>query len=498
MTTDADAIDLCKAAERGDVALIDKLLAQGTPADPVPAGRDSPLCFAAMYGRLDAARRLLDAGANVSHRGSYGRTPLHYAAQKSLEATSLLLERGADIDARHDGDDDVLSDLITQDSADPAIAALLLDAGLDLSKKPTKWYAGRTHLSWALFCGREAIAQLLLARGVDPNERDARGAGAFDAVMSMTKPALKPRFLRLLVDGGIDPNTKGHFGTTLLVELAREGDVESVAKLLARGADPNDAGDATTPLVAANESGNARLRELLLKHGAKPPSTGLPHETLRALSRLEAAAKEHPRDPAARLALAAALLEHGFRAAAATNVQAAQHLGASAVPDLVVENPAGVRWRFLPFPSDRVVGAVDDARVPNARVRCEGKSLHAELPLAVVVNTACQHCDEQGETVCSTCDGSGVRSGFINADHEYDCPTRETCTFCGGTKFVLNSFRAGRGSCKHGKLVKEQSGKGYELSRCAKCGLPAITCGGNWVDMFACGECGRFACSCRR
>ena len=36
-----------------------------------------------MYGQLAAARLLLDRGADVNHRGGYGRTPLLYAATKS-------------------------------------------------------------------------------------------------------------------------------------------------------------------------------------------------------------------------------------------------------------------------------------------------------------------------------------------------------------------------------------------------------------------------------
>jgi ankyrin repeat protein len=98
------------AATAGDGAAVVRLLAAG--ADPnasVPvrmqsgeAVHSTALCAAAARGRLEAARLLLDGGADPSLAAGdgsleHGVTPLMAAAlHGQLEAARLLLERGAD------------------------------------------------------------------------------------------------------------------------------------------------------------------------------------------------------------------------------------------------------------------------------------------------------------------------------------------------------------------------------------------------------------------
>ena len=62
-----------------------------------PAG-ETLLMMAALRGRLDAMKRLMARGAQVNREGW---TPLHYAASGNEQAAVvLLLERGAQLDAR--------------------------------------------------------------------------------------------------------------------------------------------------------------------------------------------------------------------------------------------------------------------------------------------------------------------------------------------------------------------------------------------------------------
>jgi len=66
----------------------------------------TPLHLAAFFGQLEAARILLDGGAEVDARSRserFGRqnTPLHAAAaNRQIDVARLLIERGADINAK--------------------------------------------------------------------------------------------------------------------------------------------------------------------------------------------------------------------------------------------------------------------------------------------------------------------------------------------------------------------------------------------------------------
>lgn len=117
-----DSPALVHVAGSGDVALIDVLLelgadpnrrsdwwaggfhalhsARGAVADRLlEAGAVADACAAANLDRLDLLRSILDSDPSRVHElGGDGQTPLHFA--RSREVVDLLLERGADPDAR--------------------------------------------------------------------------------------------------------------------------------------------------------------------------------------------------------------------------------------------------------------------------------------------------------------------------------------------------------------------------------------------------------------
>lgn len=117
-----DAPALVHVAGQGDLALVDVLLefgadpnrrsdwwaggfhalhsARGVMADRLlEAGAVPDACAAAHLDRPELLRRILDTDpSRVHERGGDGQTPLHFA--RSREVVDLLLERGADPDAR--------------------------------------------------------------------------------------------------------------------------------------------------------------------------------------------------------------------------------------------------------------------------------------------------------------------------------------------------------------------------------------------------------------
>ena len=95
---------LAHAIDQGPLALVAALLELGAEADFDGAG-GFPALFAAIDrpapDRHEVLRMLMDAGADVEHRGVNDWTPLHFAANRDdAEAMRILLARGADPRAR--------------------------------------------------------------------------------------------------------------------------------------------------------------------------------------------------------------------------------------------------------------------------------------------------------------------------------------------------------------------------------------------------------------
>jgi ankyrin repeat protein len=140
----APPLDVFDAAALGDAARLRALLA----ADPAAANAWAadgffPLGLACFFGQVEAARLLLEAGADVqaAARNAMRVTGLHAAAAaRSVEIARMLLQRGADANARQQ--------------------------------------AGYTALHAAAQHGDGELVELLLAHGGDPALRSEDGRDA--------------------------------------------------------------------------------------------------------------------------------------------------------------------------------------------------------------------------------------------------------------------------------------------------------------------------------
>jgi ankyrin repeat protein len=125
-------LDLFEAAALGDVRRLAELLDEG--ADPNAFAPDgfTPLTLAAFFKHAEAARLLLDRGADTHQRARHEQIqvlPIHSAAANggSVEIVRMLLDAGADPDAEQPGGFRAI-DAARQDG-NAELERLLLDRG---------------------------------------------------------------------------------------------------------------------------------------------------------------------------------------------------------------------------------------------------------------------------------------------------------------------------------------------------------------------------------
>ncbi|KAI9745828.1 MAG: hypothetical protein M1818_000509 [Claussenomyces sp. TS43310] len=125
---------------------------------------------------------------------------------------------------------------------------------------------GGTALHRAAFFGHEAVAELLLGNGADPEARNRHGLSALHLVAL----AGNENLVRLLLDHGANGNARNPVGETPL-HLAAQNNECAVARLLLRWqhVDVNARdGRGRTALHVAIEPNHLHIVELLLEHGA--------------------------------------------------------------------------------------------------------------------------------------------------------------------------------------------------------------------------------------
>ncbi len=316
------------AAETGQKALVDELLAKGARLDAECADGRTLLHAAAAGSLLDLVQRLVKSGLNVDAPDHYGRTPFSDAVSRgaTLETVKWLLAKGASPNPREwwgvmtmysaaqRGRLDLLEELhkagarldepmwngdtplLAAFAADPADGLFWLlqhgarlgavdDAGETLISRTAaigrrdlleKFLAeaDRQHLTGvgyplhrAAVHRQTAVAEWLLNKGIKADLLDERGRTPLHwaAIGGVIDAA------RLLLDKGADVNARDATGMTPLHVAVGRGKQDMVTLLLQRGAEVNARDRAgRSPLALAGMYGYAEIGRSLTAAGAGP------------------------------------------------------------------------------------------------------------------------------------------------------------------------------------------------------------------------------------
>jgi ankyrin repeat protein len=214
------------------VAVANYLIDQGANINARNTSGGSPVYFA--LRSVDLMQRLIAKGADVNVRAYLGLTPLHQAASMGrLDAAKLLIDHGADLNARGDWGTILQTLIYRKGDSSAEMVKLLIKSGAKL--QPFSF--GNTELHIAAVQGSTDMA-------------------------------------RLLVECGADVNAINEYGHTPLYYAARHGHRRTADALIAAGARESTIGEAnyrTAPqLTATLKEGEAHLWFL----GGSAPGTG--------------------------------------------------------------------------------------------------------------------------------------------------------------------------------------------------------------------------------
>jgi uncharacterized protein len=240
--------------------------------EPSDGGGLTPLIYAARANDIESVKVLLEHGAEVNEVSGYGWSPLLVATQnRYYKLGAFLLERGANPNLGNKGNWTPLylaTDNRNIENGDYPVRKadmehldfikLLLDKGAEVNARvkdstetrtvfTNQWLDenGATAFLRASQSGDIELMKLLLARGADPKIATvlnvnalqvAAGIGWVEGITSEWSPESTLEAVKMLLDLGLDPNVQSDTGRVALHGAAHKGRADVIQALVDHGA----------------------------------------------------------------------------------------------------------------------------------------------------------------------------------------------------------------------------------------------------------------------
>ncbi len=201
-------------------------------------GDETPLHHAVKEKRIEFVKLVLDMGAKVNERDTYGSTPLIRAAEtNNTDVVELLLKKGADIKAKDKSGQTPLITAARKNNAD--VFELLLRKGADVTMEvDVRDMTVFDYLSSAE--DGMKMFKLLLNYVDDLNKPiDERGNTLLHITIGMRNMDFTMDFTKLLLDRGAEVNVRDKYDFTPLHLAAGSGYTDIAELLLKKRADLN-------------------------------------------------------------------------------------------------------------------------------------------------------------------------------------------------------------------------------------------------------------------
>jgi ankyrin repeat protein len=241
------------------------------PLPGVAPANVEPWAETMLFGTVADVKKLLDGGLDPNAVTKSGGTTALMMAAPDAEKMALLLDRGANVNARSETKYTALMVAAQHGIHSTPAIRLLLARGADAGQSQGKPLFNADPLFLAAYSGNAEVLPDLLKAGASLNgEMTLIGTSNSDAISGAVRHAYLD-VANVLVQLGA-PVDRTDLRITPLVKAVLGDQVEMARFLISKGADPNHVdGNGMTPLLyaASIDFGSSAMIDMLLKAGAR-------------------------------------------------------------------------------------------------------------------------------------------------------------------------------------------------------------------------------------